>query len=121
MSELSPPPPKPRSWFQLHLSTCVVLMVVAGALAYLSISPGSNGQSFTWYGWPAMAYEQHLEVFLYGMSDPVEIPTLHRKWLISGLIIDVGFALVVLGLVARVLENRVRRRQRARAAQGPAP
>ena len=27
--------PKKRAWFQIHLSTAVVLMVVAGVLGYL--------------------------------------------------------------------------------------
>lgn len=30
-------PPKRRAWFQLHLSTCVVLMVVAGLVLWLNI------------------------------------------------------------------------------------
>lgn len=32
--DITDSPPKPRPWFQFHLSTCVVLMVVAGVLVW---------------------------------------------------------------------------------------
>jgi len=31
--------PKKRSWFQIHLSTAVVLMVVAGVLMWVNVTP----------------------------------------------------------------------------------
>lgn len=31
-------PPRKRAWFQLHLSTCIVLMLAAGALVWANIT-----------------------------------------------------------------------------------
>lgn len=57
---------KKRPWFQLHLSTCIVLMVVAGVLLWLNLRPPriiriilSNDKeiaikyiAFEYSGWP---------------------------------------------------------------------
>lgn len=37
---MSDVPAKKRAWFQLHLSTCVVLMFVAGALVWANVRKG---------------------------------------------------------------------------------
>ncbi|MCK6474726.1 MAG: hypothetical protein L6R28_23645 [Planctomycetes bacterium] len=56
-------PPKKRAWFQLHLITCVVLMVVAGALVWVNLRARPvdfhhNGQTH-WFerGWPWKMFE----------------------------------------------------------------
>ncbi|MCK6474026.1 MAG: hypothetical protein L6R28_20070 [Planctomycetes bacterium] len=58
-------PPKRRAWFQLHLSTCVVLMVVAGALGCVNFIPFSRGAPeithYCAYGWPLLwAFEYRI-------------------------------------------------------------
>lgn len=37
--ESPPSPPKKRAWFQFHLSTCILVMVTAAAIAYLNTRP----------------------------------------------------------------------------------
>jgi hypothetical protein len=39
--ESNTPPPK-RRWFQLHLSTCIVMMLAAGGLVFLNTRPRNH-------------------------------------------------------------------------------
>src|SRR6185436_7080909 len=56
--------PGRRRWFQLHLSTCILLMMVAGGLLYTNMHasnfagvPGELGlMGARVYGWPAPVY-----------------------------------------------------------------
>src|SRR5947209_5319786 len=69
---------KPRRWFQIHLSTAIVLMLVAGLLLHLnftprhSTSPGYDafdnlpGLIVVMRGWPAARPSK----FIYTGSDP---------------------------------------------------
>lgn len=54
---------KPRRWFQLHLSTCVIMMFVASGLVWLNVRANSNPQFegntidyLDGYGWPLYYY-----------------------------------------------------------------
>ncbi|MCK6472759.1 MAG: hypothetical protein L6R28_13535 [Planctomycetes bacterium] len=68
MDEPNAPPPR-RRFFQLHLSTCVVLMVVAGGMGMLNCMEGSvdpnelyhlkqdrDYPSWKAFGWPYYCY-----------------------------------------------------------------
>lgn len=51
--------PRKRAWFQLHLSTCIVLMVAAGALMWANVTHTTYGydgvtrsRGFWFTGWP---------------------------------------------------------------------
>jgi hypothetical protein len=49
----------PRRWFQIHLSTAVVMMLVAAALIYASLVPTTDERVpgiVQWYGWPLCIY-----------------------------------------------------------------
>ena len=53
---------KPRRWFQFHLSTAVVMMIVAGGLVYVNVTPrttlrdGETGDVFSSLSrkWPSI-------------------------------------------------------------------
>ncbi|MBI3828917.1 MAG: hypothetical protein HY291_05345 [Planctomycetes bacterium] len=54
---------KPRRWFQLHLSTCVAMMLIAAGLLWLNVRPitnpmweGAELDFLTGYGWPLIHY-----------------------------------------------------------------
>jgi hypothetical protein len=109
------PTPNRRPWFQLHLSTCVVLMFVAGALVWanarscLTVEYGydwSGGTTaFRVYriGWPVtleQQYDQQLGAFL---LEP-------RSYIVPA--IDIGVALMVLFGSVLLCEWLARRRER---------
>jgi len=61
--------PKPRPWFRFHLSTCIVMMFVAGALVGANVTPNFPlsfypglplRQQDTKWGWPLHAYEEYV-------------------------------------------------------------
>jgi hypothetical protein len=89
--------------FQLHLSTCVVLMFVAGwFLGYNVVAEhrGLKGEPYCWeiYGWPWRA--QVTEYRGYDMTTVTEV-----KWEIPGLLGDVALVLGALFGVTMVLEG----------------
>jgi hypothetical protein len=59
MAELQPP--KHRVW-QIHLSTAMVIMIVAGILLFLNLRPTRDkfNSRFAVYGWPSevVAYDR---------------------------------------------------------------
>lgn len=131
-----PQPPKKRPWFQLHLSTCVVLMVVAGVLVWANTLDRYHGQAVTWglldnddvlaqpeyYGWPKTAVVRNIFFKLTASKEVVNLPQMSSThFLYPGGLIN---ALVVLGILSGtcfVFESTLRRRERKRAAQEPAP
>jgi hypothetical protein len=56
----------PRLWLQLHLSTCVVLMFVAGGLMWANLQPRETTNRLwpgTEYGWPLVARSDFVDFF----------------------------------------------------------
>ena len=112
-------PSKRRAWFQLHLSTCVVLMVVAGVLLALnfrdsndligvayygnwrSIEPSVSTKEFVTRGWPKVCWVE--------VNGPERVYTYWRK---KEVLIDTGVAVAVLLGALVLCEWRVRRLQR---------
>lgn len=88
--------PEKRSWFQLHLSTCVALMFVAGPLVWANYSYYMN---LDWILRHFNLYEASFDLFLLGCSG---LPVL---------------SIVVLSGIAVTAEFLLRRRERKRAAQ----
>ena len=104
-----------RSWFQLHLSTAIVMMFVAGGVTWANFSPESGGHfefvpippqqgmmfpvlpTRTSYGWPYRCFD------LYGEE--------HRFWSYSRLGIDGALALIILCGSAIICEYFLRRRE----------
>ena len=59
------PTPPPRKRFQIHLSTAIVMMFVAGGLIWANVGGPhtvANGALFTW-GWPLVTYEEYTPDF----------------------------------------------------------
>lgn len=120
-------PPKKRPWFQLHLSTCIVLMFVAGMLIWLNVTPRErslvwileNGrmerfmddrsglEGWTGRGWPA--------------TFQAILPDETTKWSGEGVVQDLAVVMAIIGLAGSGCEYLIRRRERKRAAQEPAP
>ena len=64
-----------RRWFQIHLSTAIVLMFVAGGLVWLNVRQHTVNFSVIEYGWPMAAYgdsatEVIHKAILFFSSDP---------------------------------------------------
>ena len=78
---------KPRRWFQIHLSTAVVLMVVAGALLGLNISNA---------GWP-------IQIEYWG--------SLRNHPQLRGIVLDICLNIEILLGVPALLEYLIRRRE----------
>ncbi|HEY3323045.1 MAG TPA: hypothetical protein VGP72_21515 [Planctomycetota bacterium] len=125
--------PKKRGLFQVHLSTCVVVMFVAGGLLWANAlkleleleykTPSFFGlRSFTErerriaYGWPRTFLTRNPQFKAEDLStlDRVELLELARQWNYANLALNVSVALVILATAAVVLEWFLRRQERRR-------
>jgi hypothetical protein len=125
------PPTKRRPWFQFHLSTCVILMFVAGGLLWANVTERGFGAHFTSKGLPYVVFGLHPER---GLGWP--LPFLKWDWEVGegelsmhfvsrlpqscwsfvALAADLAVALAVLALVGLLCEWRIRR-----SAETPSP
>jgi len=131
------PPPPPRRRFQIHLSTAIVLMFVAGGLMWANVryvmqdvpmgiidpqEPNSNlaGSGPTScnvrvYGWPALAIMYSpttKDIIDIGYSNgnyyPILAPLLRRS--LWGICLNAITALAIFFFVWFILESLIRRR-----------
>jgi len=65
---------KNRGWFQIHLSTAIVLMLSAGALLYLNMRP----QTLKYEGIPSSLHRHFTEHTTHGF--PLPISTYSKSW-----------------------------------------
>lgn len=125
--------PKKRAWFQLHLGTCVVLMVVAGALAGANLTPEittdpvnpvekmmrvSEGEvvpefkiRYTHYGWPWTLHQ----------STEWSDGFIDVEWVQAHYFRDSCVWLAILLASAISCEALLRRRERRRLEKATAP
>jgi hypothetical protein len=109
-----------RKWFQIHLSTAVILVLVAGGLLYVNLSPAHRQGSpldwplyaddDDWYyeandcGWPWILHSDFIAKYPAGTS------TL-AQWNHSNLFLNSLTALVLLIICAGSSEYLIRRRE----------
>jgi hypothetical protein len=110
-----------RRWFQLHLSTCVVLMFVAGSLVWANVrtydAPGTAALTYA-RGWPCIV--QYWIIARQGDDDLtslydtargrhcIVVPSRFDSW---GGAANAAVALAILITVAFVLEFLIRLRR----------
>ncbi|MCK6472760.1 MAG: hypothetical protein L6R28_13540 [Planctomycetes bacterium] len=134
------PSPRRHRLFQLHLSTCVVLMVVAGAFVGLNLYPNPPGQMRTmglaldevdYYGWPlCLGYHVIARDLpaIYGPQDPIT-PIVEREYfpdywrwdLNVALPVNIVFFVVVLAACAFLMERALNPRPPGRTRVGGPP
>lgn len=93
---------QPRRWFQIHLSTAIVLMFVAALLSFLNFAIGSSTRVVGGFvngvasgpGFPWM-FTRHFQ------DDSFQYDVLH-------IVLDVIFAITVLIAVALYAESKIR-------------
>jgi len=124
-----PEPPR-RARFQIHLSTAIVLMFVAGGLIWANVTPSVFEFGGTIiekkgyldfkgdivrrsvFGWPWIAYEVRTE-YQYYYTDP-RYPEVRfdpsKKWNEKSIFCDIALALAILFAVWFLLEYLIRRR-----------
>lgn len=114
-------PPKRRPWFQLHLSTCMVLMVESAALTGLNVVETKlpNEWSGGTYGWPSVAYSRIATENFLGFGEILGEPSFEemmyaKQWIGSGVALNLAVALLILAASAQVSESFIRRRERKR-------
>jgi hypothetical protein len=113
------PKKRPWFWFQYHLSTALVLMLVVGGLMWANM----GNQGTDWgraedldtrdiphyakheYGWPLEFYSR-CAMYLRDSSDVVV------QWNKANLALDVLVAIALVYAVALLLEWRIRRKER---------
>jgi hypothetical protein len=112
MSEAKPK----RKFWQFHLSTAVLLILLAGGLLWLQLcdylaqrqyAPLPPG-IFASYGWPVLAYK--FEYNFYDQGSSVVQESVHR-WKPLGVAVDALVALGVLVCAASFSEFLIRRRE----------
>lgn len=109
--------PKSRTWFQLHLSTCVVLMLVTGVLVWASLQPRLTEWYHGWaawgvdteYGWPLAALSNRKIT----LGDGVGGISYHPL----ALSVNVVSCTLILALTAVACEYAIRRRRRQRGSE----
>lgn len=112
-------PPKKRPWFQLHLSTCVVLMVVAGALMWANLDwkyfGGNMSSSEYLRGWPKYMQGKSVPAVPKFRMDDHEWPFQYNADMnLEGVAFNLFVALTILGATALACEFPIRRRERKR-------
>src|SRR5947208_189659 len=86
---------KRRVWFQIHLSTAIVLMFVGGGLLWLNV------QGKFAIGWPLQFYLSHSSYLKVTFSEFQPVPIdLADKWWYSRLFADFAADLAILTAVA---------------------
>jgi hypothetical protein len=102
-------PPKRRFWY-IHLSTAVVVMLIAGGLLYLNLAPAENSSdheffvSSSWvYGWPWT----YREIYAEGVTSYVR-----KFWFFDKMLANVVLNVSILLSVSATFECLIRRRSR---------
>ena len=126
-----PQPNKPRrGWFQIHLSTAIVLMFVAGGMIWVNclnrevntdmlyhVAPDGtiiNSSPRHVYGWPFGIYEDYNingEHVKRGLKGPFVTSDILTDWNLWAAVFNISSALPVLGVVAFLCEWLIRRRE----------
>lgn len=112
----APPAPRKRAWFQLHLSTCVVLMLAAGVLMWANAIP----QVKTWsepgvekgrrtHGFPLPIYEVSMTDKGFGKG----IFPSNAEWSVTNGVINTLIACALLSLLAYLVERFICRRRKS--------
>lgn len=117
MDEQASPAPRKRAWFQLHLSTCVVLMLAAGVLMWANIQFIVD-LDYGERGWPWPYYREVYTIQYIGRSRP--LPEFD-KWpepyyMIDSLVMDIGVGIAILAVIAAFCEWLIRRRRKSVAS-----
>ncbi|HEY3323514.1 MAG TPA: hypothetical protein VGP72_23880 [Planctomycetota bacterium] len=101
--------PKKRRLFQIHLSTCIVLMFVAGGLLWLNVAPHRILYAVYVTGFPLWSWYSH-EIMAGDDSkqNTVIEPGVHL-W---PALFDAFCAILVLIMAASVLESRLQKEPR---------
>lgn len=127
--------PQKRKLLQIHLSTLLALMFVAGGMLWINVRArqggklitldgnearlivswelrGRNGEfpdAYSLRGWPYGFYEWYESPFFDDFTNRTTLkPVIYWKLLLA----DVAFALIVLSFVALIFEYAIRRRER---------
>jgi len=113
---------KRRAWFQIHLSTAIVMMFVAGGLMWMNMRLqrfedlpfDANKQEYLkigWieaYGWPKYAF---IRCPLYGGSAVYREMGVNESFLLSYAAINLATAITILLLTTFLCERQIRRRE----------
>ena len=106
-----------RKWFQIHLSTALVLMFAAGGLLWANLQAedyddvATLSSGYTYRGWPLSSYR------IQWWGDPAQtIPEVPAEWSRGNLAIDLAAALGILAAVTLAFESQARRREKNREA-----
>ena len=121
---------KPRHrWLQIHLSTAIVLMFVAGGLTWANATkrvyaewsrtfPATSAKTYI-YGFPLWYFSKCVVTLADGhekvlIPDPytdyvIDVPVVSLRY--GPLTVDILFVLLVLGMFAVMLEWLIRRRE----------
>lgn len=113
---MSEEPLKKRPWFQLNLSTCVVLMFVAGVLVWANLQPTHTKWYHGWvawgtdaeYGWPMIAIRNRQITMGNEMGKIAD----GASYLPMALSINIALCAMVLTLTAIACEYLIRRQKR---------
>ncbi|MGD0089900.1 MAG: hypothetical protein ABSE73_08260 [Planctomycetota bacterium] len=97
--------PKKRPWFRFHLSTAVLLMLVAGILLGLNFHVVTDGVLYIVFGWPFQVYWPDLSN---RSSSEGPSPTME----LGVLMCDVAVCFAILYFLWRISEWHIRRKER---------
>lgn len=112
---------KIRGRFQIHLSTAIIMMFVAGLFLLINFRPYRMDLGFSVRGQPAETYVVgwpifYTEIFPHefatgnGLSDAITAWR-RTRGKVAALEINIATAVVLIGLIAATLEYRIRRRE----------
>jgi len=100
---MSEPPTKTKIW-QIHLSTAILLMFVAGLLMKMQVRTAS-----LYSGWPVPAYTPY--IFLIANIDGDDEISSAAHWIVSGVVEDALISLLILLFICVIGEWLIRLRE----------
>jgi len=107
---------KPR-WLQLHLSTAIILSLVAGGLLWLNtesrMEPDRTIVAFSIFGLRcnSMGWPLPFVYWASGWGSDTPSPDIDSKWQPMGLLVDILVALAIFAAVYALAEWRIRSRE----------
>jgi len=107
---------KPRKFWQIHLSTAILISLAAGALLFLNLRQGGHDDvdrvfNGTPYGFPCVAATRYWVPDMRSLIPRQEYPH-PLEWNLRGVIINVAVAAAVIGSMGLISEYLIRPRSK---------
>ncbi|HYF50087.1 MAG TPA: hypothetical protein VEJ63_11815 [Planctomycetota bacterium] len=103
---------KPREFWQIHLSTALLMMIVSGAFLWLNTLPNIGLSPGIWLEPPRPGYAYLFYGFPFWFLLLETGASTHSRWFIEGIVLNVLVVLALLLGTAAASEYRIRHKSK---------